>query len=142
MNEEFIDSLPKDNPFTTPEGYFEKLTGSVMSRIEKENKPVFRMNEYFRYVAAASCIVFVVAAGILLMNKHENTPIVLTNDENAACWAYNLDKTALMAAVLEIETPAFNTEIAYTDEQTREIISFLEEQNISIESIVQNMNEE
>ncbi|MDR0815439.1 MAG: hypothetical protein LBN37_06785 [Bacteroidales bacterium] len=141
-NEEFINSLPKGNPFTTPEGYFDNLTNSVMSRIEKEGKPVFRMSHYFRYVAAASCIAFVVAAGILLTNHRSNIPVIQTSDENAAYWAYNLDKTALMAAVLEIEIPEIGMEIRYTDEQNREIISFLEEQNISIENIVQNMNEE
>ncbi|MDR3093638.1 MAG: hypothetical protein LBU62_03205 [Bacteroidales bacterium] len=141
-NEELFDTLPKDNPFTTPEGYFDNLTDRVMSRIGKEEKPVVHMNRYFRYIAAASCIIFVVSAGIWFTNQRENTPVISASDENAACWAYNLDKTALMAAVLEMEIPETGMEISYTDEQKREIISFLEKQDIPIESIMHNMNEE
>ena len=58
-----LEEISKNHPFTTPEGYFEKLPGIVQARVSKESA-VAESNPYFRYTLqyALPIVLIVVAA--------------------------------------------------------------------------------
>lgn len=61
----FISGVGNDNPFTVPEGYFEKLPSSVMSTIDNLGKKPKRNNRTYMYylrpvISAAACVALVV----------------------------------------------------------------------------------
>lgn len=78
MNEEeYLNSkMGKKNPFTVPEGYFDKLTEQVMAKIPAEAEQVkpartVRLRPWF-YAAAACVCVAVFTAALLFSGRSEN----------------------------------------------------------------------
>lgn len=62
-------------PFTVPEGYFDGLTGKVMSRVKQQERRHF----VWRWVAAAM-LAGCVATGGLLLEKHNAVQTANTED--------------------------------------------------------------
>ncbi|MBQ8097386.1 MAG: hypothetical protein IJ243_09950 [Prevotella sp.] len=78
MNEEeYLNSkMGKKNPFTVPEGYFDKLTEQVMAKIPAEAEQVkpartVQLRPWF-YAAAACVCVAVFTAALLFSGRSEN----------------------------------------------------------------------
>lgn len=52
-------TFPKDNPFRTPEGYFDTLTDRVMAGLPRQQQPQRRLWPY----AAAACLAAALCIG-------------------------------------------------------------------------------
>ncbi|MDR1864222.1 MAG: hypothetical protein LBR08_01485 [Bacteroidales bacterium] len=135
------EELDKRNPFSVPEGYFDQLQEKVVFRIKKEKKSVFRIR-YYKYVAAAACILLFSVWGLLFLTDTRQPATVGENadEEELELWMYDvLDKTTLTAALLNIETSEDILETCCSEEQEMEIIRFLERENITIAAIVHSL---
>ncbi|MDR1668252.1 MAG: hypothetical protein LBS03_11285 [Bacteroidales bacterium] len=140
INEELPEYLHNDNPFTVPEEYFDDFQKKMMHRIRETKKPFIRPIGYLKYAVAASLLLL--SMTLLLLR---NRPTADLPDEQLAdavlTWAYQLDKTAWMAAVLDMDETG-STDYCCTEEQETEIIYFLASQDIPIETLMQSMKEE
>jgi hypothetical protein len=135
MTEDF----DKSNPFSVPDGYFDGLQEKIMDDIRKDEQPVFRIKPYYKYIAAAACVLLISTFGFLWWTNQQSMPIA-NNEENMAQWMDVLDRTSLMAAILDIEMPEETLINEPSEEQEREIIRFLEHENITIVAIVHAMD--
>ncbi len=85
------------NPFRTPDGYFESFTNRLMARIAEEAPqqresvkvhavvvPLWR--RVMRYAAAVAVAVFCVGGGTLLYNRLQNQEQALQNDQLEYAW--------------------------------------------------------
>ena len=66
LEAKLLERFGNETHFTVPEGYFEGLTGRVMTRIPRRK----RRNLVWRWAAAAVLVGFVVAGGWLLESRH------------------------------------------------------------------------
>lgn len=64
-----LEDIPKNNPFSVPDGYFEKLPGVIQARIEagKVRKPVPYVRYAFQY--AMPVVALIIVAVIYLVPK-------------------------------------------------------------------------
>lgn len=116
-----LDEIPKKHPFTTPEGYFEKLSGVIQARVSTETCSAFS-KPYFRYRLqyALPLILIAVATMLYLFPSTNEEPenllasvsteeltVYLENTEfNTDYW---LDETAVdEESIEEIESALFN----------------------------------
>jgi hypothetical protein len=91
INEEnYIRSkMGNKNPFTVPEGYFEQLTGDIMSKIpapaQKEQKPAFiKRLRPLLYAAACVCIAMFGVVVYQNLDKQSNDTLNASISHNAA----------------------------------------------------------
>jgi len=139
-------------PFTVPEEYFDTLQERIMDRIEVERNTkvqgrVIRMPLYRKFVAAAACILFILASVTLYVTHTGKQPLVAGTetllDKDFYQWFFASDGIALMAESLDIQMPEnFMTgEIAFSEEDEA-IIRFLERDNIQVAAILYSLDSE
>ena len=91
IEEEFIQQLKsEENPFRTPEGYFEGFTGRLMQRIHEEGLATQQTTsrkvqmspwrKWMRYSAAAVVTGVCLAAGTYLYVNRDSSQLYATND--------------------------------------------------------------
>jgi len=139
----------KTCPLTVPDGYFDTLHERIMDRIQaEESHPVvqgriIRMPLYRKLIAAAACILFIIAGVTLYLTYPEKQLIVseFAIDDDFYQWLYASDGATLMAESLNIDMPEnfmFN-EIGFS-EKDEAIIHFLERDNINVAAILYSIN--
>lgn len=145
----------KANPFSVPDGYFDALNERIMNRIQESasqmpvNKiktgRIINMPLYLKLVAAAACILFIFAGGIMYLTNTSKQPIVATSviDEDFYQWMYASDLSSQMAESLNIQFPEyFFTDETDFSEEDEAIIQFLERDNIQLAAILYSFDEE
>ena len=75
LEAKLLSRFGQKTPFIVPEGYFDSLSGRVMSRIAKKK----RRNLIWRW-AAAAVLVGCVAGGGMLFERHANKQIAEAED--------------------------------------------------------------
>lgn len=109
-----LEDIPKNNPFTVPEGYFDKLPGMIQARIEagKAKVPV----PYLRYALqyALPVVVLTLAAVLYLQpkNTHGYDDILAT---------VSTEQLAVYLADTDITTDEIVTEGGLDDESAEAI---------------------
>jgi hypothetical protein len=73
-----LSKIPKRNPFTVPEGYFEGLPSNIMERIRQTNeKPLPVLHKIFWLFRPQWMIaIFIGVVGICLLIRHQNNSVV------------------------------------------------------------------
>lgn len=116
-----LEEISKNHPFTTPEGYFDKLPGIIQARVSKESGVIER-KPYFRYAIqfAVPVLLIVVAAFFYFrpsttdgtenllasVSAEELTTYLETTEFNTDYW---LDESSIdEASIEEIESSLFN----------------------------------
>ena len=71
-------SIPKRNPFTVPEGYFDELPSAIMEKIRMVNqKPLPAVNKIFWLFRPQWMVaVFIGVVGICLVIRHQSNNVV------------------------------------------------------------------
>lgn len=67
LESKLLERFGTDNHFTVPEGYFDGLTGKVMSRVEQRK----RRRMIWRWAAAAMLAGCVAAGGLFFENRYK-----------------------------------------------------------------------
>ncbi len=92
-----LDEIPKKDPFTTPEGYFERLPAQISARLEQ--KPGLFERPVFRYSWQLALPVLILAiAGIWWLNNSEDdskSEMLLAQIETIELMDYLADADAL-----------------------------------------------
>ncbi|MDR0713042.1 MAG: hypothetical protein LBF89_02085 [Bacteroidales bacterium] len=137
----FPEYLHKDSPFTVPDGYFDDFQKRIMLRIRETEKPVIRLNRYLKYAVAAGILLLSLTI-LLLHDRPPGAPLDDQSTDAALTWAYHLDKTAWMAAMLDMDETDRPEYYCCTEEQETDIIYFLVSQDIPIETLMQSLQDE
>jgi len=139
----------KVNPFTVPEGYFDNLHERIMSRIQAEEKHkgisgrIIRMPLYWKWIAAAACILFIFAGATLFLTQPYKQLVVAEYviDDDFYQWFYASDGATLMAESLDIQVSEnFMIANAGLSEEDEAIIHFLERENINVAAILYSLD--
>jgi hypothetical protein len=116
-----LENISKKHPFTTPEGYFDKLPGIVQARVSRESGVVER-KPYFRYALQYALPVVIIAVAAIFYFKpstkegsenllasvsvEELTTYLETTEFNTDYW---LDESSVdEASIEEVESSLFN----------------------------------
>lgn len=96
-----LEDIQKNNPFSVPDGYFDKLPGVIQARIEgtAKKQPV----PYFRYALqyAMPVIALIIVAVIYLTPKTENYNDILASVSTEQLAAYLEDSELTTEDILE-----------------------------------------
>ena len=149
-----LSGIKKDNPFKLPDGYFDSFQQRLTDRIEAEQSgsKVWRFLTFTRpqliYISSFVVIVLITFGLFKLINNREQVP-QLTHNEIADLIEediYNYEEEMLVETYAEleieedvvvesvIEEPVTN--ITGDNNYTEEIIDYLTEEDIDLESIV------
>ena len=138
------------HPFTVPDGYFDTLQERIMSRIHAEEstaiqKRIIRMTHFKALVAAAACLLLIfTGAAIYIANTSLQATVThLAIDEDFYRWFYATETVSQMAESLDIHVPEsiMTDEEGFSDED-KEIIYFLERDNIHVAAILYSFDNE
>jgi len=138
----------KVHPFTVPEGYFDNLHDRIMSRIQAEENHkgmsgrIIRMPLYWKWMAAAACILFIFAGATLFLTQPDKQLVVAEYviDDDFYQWFYASDGATLMAESLGIQvSESFMIADAGLSEEDEAIIHFLERDNVNVAAILYAM---
>lgn len=96
-----LEDIPKNNPFSVPDGYFDKLPGVIQARIEGTAKK--QSVPYFRYALqyAMPVIVLIIVAVVYLTPKNENYNDILSSVSTEQLAAYLEDSDLTTDDILE-----------------------------------------
>ncbi len=92
-NTEFLQQVPKDNPFQVPENYFDDLENDVMAKVKQEQKVVKHRRIYTIAAAVAAVTALVIVLNIGLFSSGNDT-----QSQNLAENAVNADPKLLASA--------------------------------------------
>lgn len=98
-----LDNIPKNNPFSVPDGYFDKLPGIIQARIA-EATPEKQARPYLRYALqyALPAIVLILAVVLYLApEKTENYNDILASVSTEQLTAYLADSDITTDDILE-----------------------------------------
>jgi len=98
-----LEDIPKNNPFSVPDGYFDKLPGIIQARIS-ESAPEKQARPYFRYALqyALPVIGIIIVALIYLTPKEsENYNDILATVSTEQLAAYLADSDITTEDILE-----------------------------------------
>lgn len=98
-----LEDIPKNNPFTVPDGYFDKLPGIIQSRIA-EGEAKKQPRPYFRYALqyAMPVVVLIVVAVIYFTPKEsESYEDILASVSTEQLAAYLADSDITTGDILE-----------------------------------------
>lgn len=127
-----LEDIPKNNPFSVPDGYFERLPGVIQSRIaegnaEKQTRP------YFRYALgfALPLVVLIIVAVLYLTPKgNENYNDILSTVSNEQLAAYLADSDITTDDILESSeldeegAEAIEAEVYFNDIDLEDLTEF------------------
>jgi hypothetical protein len=117
-----LEDIPKNNPFSVPDGYFEKLPGMIQARIEGTAKK--QATPYFRYALqyALPVIALIIVAVLYLTPKTTDTyddMLAAVSTEELAAYLADSDVTTdeiLESAELDEESAdAIEAEVYFND---------------------------
>lgn len=92
-NTEFLQQVPKENPFQVPENYFEDLENDIMAKVRQEQKVIKHRRIYTIAAAVAAVAALVIVLNIGLFSAGNNT-----QSQNLAENAVNADQKLLASA--------------------------------------------
>jgi len=98
-----LEDIPKNNPFSVPDGYFDKLPGIIQARISA-SAPEKQARPYFRYALqyALPVIGIIIVASIYLTPKEsENYNDILATVSTEQLAAYLADSDITTEDILE-----------------------------------------
>jgi len=98
-----LEDIPKNNPFSVPDGYFDKLPGIIQARISA-SAPEKQARPYFRYALqyALPVIGIIIVASIYLTPKEsENYNDILATVSTVQLAAYLADSDITTEDILE-----------------------------------------
>jgi hypothetical protein len=98
-----LEDIPKNNPFSVPDGYFDKLPGIIQARISAST-PEKQARPYFRYALqyAIPVIALIIVALIYLAPKEsENYNDILATVSTEQLAAYLADSDITTEDILE-----------------------------------------
>jgi hypothetical protein len=98
-----LEDIPKNNPFSVPDGYFDKLPGIIQARISA-SAPEKQARPYFRYALqyALPVIALIIVALIYLTPKEsENYNDILATVSTEQLAAYLADSDITTEDILE-----------------------------------------
>lgn len=98
-----LEDIPKNNPFSVPDGYFDKLPGIIQARISA-SAPEKQVRPYFRYALqyALPVIGIIIVASIYLTPKEsENYNDILATVSTVQLAAYLADSDITTEDILE-----------------------------------------
>jgi hypothetical protein len=136
-----IEQLNREAPFSVPDKYFNSLNDRIRERIkesEQRNIPVIRHRLRYVLVSGAAAVL----AGIALLSYtlfFHSSPDPLTSDDIAFVLSeeiYDLDEYTLESEI--VEEPVIS-QSASADEYEEEVIQYLLDENIELESIVNEL---
>lgn len=98
-----LEDIPKNNPFSIPDGYFDKLPGVIQARIaegtfEKQSRPYFR---YALQYAMPVIAIIIVAVIYLTPKQAENYNDILATVSTEQLAAYLADSDISTDEILE-----------------------------------------
>lgn len=117
-----LEDIPKNNPFSVPDGYFEKLPGVIQARIEGTAKK--QAIPYFRYALqyAMPVIVLIIVAVLYLTPKtiksYDDMLAAVSTEELAAYLAdsdVTTDEILESAELDEESADAIEAEVYFND---------------------------
>lgn len=129
-----LEDIPKNNPFSVPDGYFERLPGVIQSRIaEGTSEKEKQARPYFRYALqyALPVITLIIVAVIYLTPKETenyNDILATVSTEQLAAYLADSDITTddiLESAELDEESAdAIEAEVYFNDIDLEDLNEF------------------
>ena len=128
-----LDQLPKENPFRVPEGYFDEVTGKILSATSGKRRKLFRLRHNPLLPAAASLALFLLlgyaVSRLLFTGRNMETDSAAVTEEYLAPYINELDLYTLE------ENPSLAVPEGENRADKSEIIDYLMLNNIQIEEI-------
>lgn len=134
----FLRSIPKQDPFVVPEGFFERFPHIVQAKIVHEQRNVLRG---FWSSFAVPAISFGAAAVLLLVWWMAPVPVselsgtVPELDEHAELAVLDLTESDLLYALLDSAATPMGTVDLQMD--TEELIAYLENEDLPLEYLIE-----
>lgn len=127
-----LEDIPKNNPFSVPDGYFDKLPGVIQARISASN-PEEQATPYFRYAlqyALPVIGIIIVAVLYLTPKESENYNDILATVSTEQLAAYLADSDITTEDILESgelddeSADAIETEVYFKDIDLEDLSEF------------------
>jgi hypothetical protein len=119
-------SLRTNNPFTVPNGYFDKPVIGLQSRKNKSAK-VFQMKNILRY-AAAACIVGLIGLSYLLIKVDDSLTLVANTSNNQQ--AEELSLNEMVVYLEQMEGIDHDNDAAFSNEDESNLLVDLDSETI------------
>lgn len=117
-----LEDIPKNNPFSVPDGYFEKLPGVIQARVaegtQKQSRPFF---QYALRVALPVVALVIVAVVYFMPSTRENYNDILASVDTEQLTAYleesdlTVDELLDEAELDEESIEAIEAEVYFND---------------------------
>ena len=139
-------AIPKTNPFSVPEGYFDNLPGAVQNKIkasQKRTRPLYLAS--WKISLAAASIALLMVTWMVFGPSPDSLPTysldefsaeeihsLFANDDN-----FELDESMIVASYIESEAVWDGEDPSLVDE---EVIEYLIENDIELDLIINEYN--
>jgi len=136
-NPSFLDQIKKESPFSVPKSYFEVLPQVIIDK-KLNNKSIENIFDKLSYRILAPTFAVLAIIAIVYLIPNENSEIELTGDQiseiilNESLHEFDEDLIYSVYSETQIEEPV-------AEEPNEEIIDYLINNNIDINSIIEEL---